>query len=100
MVTEDVKLIVESNPYLTLLRVIEFVDIDKVAKLNLRAKDDLPFISKKPHSSGIYNFNDYKRINEDWYVFTAMNLKGKVAIIEKIGHLTVHKFTCATKRIS
>ena len=99
VITEDAKPIVEKHPYLTLLRVIEFVGVEQVANLNLMVNNDLPFISKKRYSSGVSNFNDYKRINDDWFVFTALNLKGKVAIIEKIGSLTGHKFTCATKRI-
>lgn len=46
------------------------------------------------------NYDDRGAGSQDGsFIFTAMNLKGKVAMIEKIGELTGNKFTCATKRV-
>ena len=98
VITNNGQLILDSHPYETLMRVVEFVGIDKVASLNLKTLNDLPFMSKNP-TSFVYNKDDYKLSQEGWFIFTAMNLKGKVAIIEKIGQLTGHKFTCATRRV-
>lgn len=98
VITNSGQLILDSHPYETLMRVVEYVGVEKVASLNLKSLNDLPFISKNPPSF-VYNKNDYKLSQDGWFIFTAMNLKGKVAMIEKIGQLTGHKFTCATKRV-
>lgn len=95
VVTEKGRLLLESRPYLTLIKVIEFVGVDKVANLGLKACEELPLISQTRITA-----RDYQPIGTTgWLVYTSFNLKGKVAIIEKIGELTGHKFTCATKRV-
>lgn len=98
VVTENKQLILASHPYETLMRVVEYVGVYKVASLNLKTLNDLPFMSKNP-TSFVYNKDDYKLSQDGWFIFTAMNLKGKVAIIEQIGKLTGYKFTCATRRV-
>lgn len=96
--TNNGQLILDPHPYETLMRVVEYVGVDKVASLNLKTLNDLPFMSKNP-SSFVYNKDDYKLSQDGWFIFTAMNLKSKVAMIDKIGELTGNKFTCATKRV-
>lgn len=98
VITDNGQLILDSHPYETLMRVVEYVGVEKVASFNLKTLKDLPFMSKNPDSF-VYNKCDYKLSKDGWYIFTAMNLKGKVAMIEKIGELAGYKFTCATKRI-
>ena len=98
VITNNGQLILDAHPYESLMRVVEYVGVDEVASLNLKVHNDLPFMSKNPTSFN-YGKNDYKLSEDGWYIYTAMNLKGKVALIEKIGELTGYKFTGAIKRI-
>lgn len=94
IITENGRLILEPKPYLSLIKLIEYVGIDSVASLELKGKDELPLVSKTRWTT-----RDYQPASDGWFVYTDMNTKGKVAIIERIGELIGQKFVCATKII-
>lgn len=94
VITQDGRLILEDKPYLTLIKLIEYVGIETVAALDLKAKDEMPLISKTR-----FTLRDYQPCADGWFVYTTMNKKDKLKMIEQIGELTGQKFFCATKLI-
>lgn len=94
VITQDGRLILEERPYLTLIKLIEYVGVETVAALDLKAKDEVPLISKTR-----FTLRDYQPCADGWFVYTTMNMKDKLKIIEKIGEQTGQKFICATKLI-
>lgn len=87
------RLIVERKPYLTLIAVIEAFGIENIKALGLMGKYQMPLVSDVR-----LNPRDYQPTSNGLFVYTNMNLKEKVAIIEKIGELVGSKLVCATKR--
>lgn len=94
VITRDGRLILEEKPYLTLIKLIEYVGIETVAALELKAKDELPLVSKTR-----FTLRDYQPCADGWFVYTTMNMKDKLKMIERIGELTGQKYICATKLI-
>lgn len=94
VITQDGRLILEEKPYLTLIKLIEYVGIETVASLDLKAKDEMPLVSKTR-----FTLRDYQPCADGWFVYTTMNMKDKLKMIERIGELTGQKFICATKLI-
>lgn len=92
IITPQGRLILESKPYLSLIRLIEYIGIETVVALNLKAKDELPLLSKTR-----YTLRDYQPAADGWFVFTTLNMKDKLKLIDTIGELIGQKFVCATK---
>ncbi len=94
VITQDGRLILEEKPYLTIIKLIEYIGIETVAALDLKAKDEMPLVSKIR-----FTLRDYQPCADGWFVYTTMNMKDKLKMIERIGELTGQKFICATKLI-
>lgn len=94
IITQDGRLILEEKPYMTLIKLIEYVGIETVATLDLKAKDEMPLVSQIR-----FTLRDYQPSADGWFVYTTMNMKDKLKMIERIGELTGQKFICATKLI-
>lgn len=42
-----------------------------------------------------FTLRDYQPCADGWFVYTTMNMKDKLKMIERIGELTGQKFICA-----
>ena len=84
----------ESKPFQSFIRLIEYVGIENVATLDLKGKDELPLVSQTR-----YTLRNYQPAADGWFVYTTMNLKEKIKMIDHIGDLTGQKFFCATKLV-
>lgn len=92
IITPQGRLILESKPYLSLIKLIEYIGIETVSSFGLKAKDEMPLVSKTR-----LTLRDYQPASDGWFVYTTMNRKEKLKLIEKLGDLTGQQFICATK---
>ncbi len=92
IITRPGRLILDEKPYLTFVHFIEYVGEHIVSDFNLRAEGELPLVSKTR-----ITLRDYQLTKNGWFVYTTMNLKSKIAFVEKIGELTGNHYICITK---
>ena len=52
----------------------------------------MPLVSKTR-----LTLRDYQPASNGWFIYTTMNTKDKIKLIEKLGSLTGQQFICATK---
>lgn len=94
IITPQGRLILERKPYLSLIRLIEYIGIETVASFDLKAIDEMPLVSKTR-----YTLRDYQPASDGWFVYTTMNMKDKLKTIERLGELTGQHFICTTKLV-
>lgn len=92
--TPQGRLILGEKPYHSLIRFIEYIGIETVATFDLKAKDEMPLVSKTR-----FTLRDYQPASDGWFVYTTMNLKDKFRIVEEIGKLVGQHFVCATRAL-
>ena len=92
IITPQGRLILESKPYLSLIRLIEYIGIETVSSFDLKGKDEMPLVSKTR-----LTLRDYQPASNGWFIYTTMNTKDKIKLIEKLGSLIGQQFICATK---
>lgn len=94
IITPKGRLILGEKLYHSLIRFVEYIGIETIATFDLKAKDEMPLVSKTR-----LTLRDYQPATDGWFVYTTMNLKDKVRIVEEIGKLVGQKFTCATRTL-
>lgn len=79
IVSPDGEVWSEEFAYLTFMKFIEKVGIEKVAALNIEAKPGIPLVSKQKHDN-----TSSKASTNGWYIFTGIANTIKAQIVKKI----------------
>lgn len=79
IVSPDGEIWSEEFAYLTFMKFIENVGIEKVAALNIEAKPGIPLVSKQKHDR-----TSSKASSNGWYIFTGIANTIKAQIVKKI----------------